>query len=125
MGRVSYWPNTDTSQYYYEQPSYGNSYNDDPYNDMMRDIQNQQMRDLQRQQYYQKQLDRGDDINQSFYCSWITSVRQKTLHHIDNKEQSSDIFKRRNFGFGGLTGSKANFVAKCHKPAKSSLYRMT
>ncbi len=55
----------------------------------------------------------------------IHSVRQKTLHHIDNKEQSSDIFKRRNFGFGGLTGSKANFVAKYHKPAKSSLYRMT
>ncbi len=56
---------------------------------------------------------------------FLGSVRQKTLHHIDNKEQSSDIFKRRNFGFGGLTGSKANFVAKYHKPAKSSLYRMT
>ena len=72
-GQSIYWPNTDTSQYYYQQPSYGNSYNDDPYNDMMRDIQDQQMRDLQIQQQYQQQFDRGDSIDQSFYCSWITN----------------------------------------------------
>ena len=56
---------------------------------------------------------------------FINSVHQKTLHQIENNEQSFDIFKRRNFGSGGLTGSKVNIAAKYHKSAKSSLDRMT
>ena len=74
-----YWPNTDTSQYFsYEQqldpiPSFNNSYDDNPYNQMMQGIQDQQMQEMQIEQMYQQQLDRDDSINQSFYCSWITN----------------------------------------------------
>ena len=71
---VIYWPNTDTSQYYYESPLAPTpSYNDNPYNEMMQGIQNQQMQDMQREQMYRQQLDRGNTLDQSFYCSWITN----------------------------------------------------